>query len=422
MASAETTEERRELTPSLLRDREAAIVGSLLAISFLISGGICGLLVFQATPRWTVALAVLLLCALGCRFLVPVLGRRGLPVAPLLVIGVLNLFVLAPELALRAVDFRYASGSRFGYPDPAEFTRFVPDAELFWKRSPSARGVNSMGFRGAEPAVPKPANVFRILYLGDSCTEQGYPEIVQDLLNVAHLGERRRFESVPLAVSGYSSHQGRVLADRYGDAMDPDIVVIYFGWNDHWRAYGSVDSDKVVRVPNSSAALMVGRLYNGSRLLQATRRLVEGLVARPDQHPLETERVPAPEYERNLRTMLDVFSARGTPVVFITAPSSHETLGVPDHLVDIGQVPDKEFAVRIHSEYTDIVRAVSGDPGGILLDLEAELSELSDTALAEVFLEDGIHFTRFGLGLIAERVAAVVLEAVGSPAPADIGG
>ncbi len=73
-----------------------------------------------------------------------------------------------------------------------------------------------------------------------------------------------------LALSGYSSHQGRVLAELYGETLEPDLAVIYFGWNDHWRAYQTIDSQKVVTETRSVwasgfAAARGFRLGTGAR-------------------------------------------------------------------------------------------------------------------------------------------------------------
>src|SRR5262249_8163589 len=72
----------------------------------------------------------------------------------------------------------------------------------------------------------------RILFLGDSCTNagpEGYPDKVIALLAA------RSIPAEPLiaGVGGYSTYQG---LDFLRDLLryDPDAVVAYFGWNDHW--------------------------------------------------------------------------------------------------------------------------------------------------------------------------------------------
>ena len=119
----------------------------------------------------------------------------------------------------------------------------------FWEYRPGwvrrHRGVtyniNAHGLRG--PLVPfeKEPGERRILFLGDSCTQQGYPAEVATLLTETGGGEGPDFDSVTLAVAGYSSFQGRVIAERLAGGLEGDLALVYFGWNDHWLANGAPD-------------------------------------------------------------------------------------------------------------------------------------------------------------------------------------
>jgi len=179
------------------------------------------------------------------------LARRAAPVDWLLAVAALNLVLVVPELALRLADFRFESGIQFGYPRPERMLAFEPDPDLFWRLPPSDPEVNSLGFKGDEIAVPKPDGTFRILFLGDSCTFQGYPQRVADLL-AQRPDPRLRVEAVNLGVPGYSSHQGRIVAELYGEVFEPDLVFAAFGWNDHWLAYGAPDAPGASRRACSS--------------------------------------------------------------------------------------------------------------------------------------------------------------------------
>ncbi|MFC1570064.1 hypothetical protein ACFL4L_07495, partial [bacterium] len=89
-------------------------------------------------------------------------------------IAMLNLLFISPELILRDIKFRYESGIQFGHPRPTHFIHFITDDQLFWRLNPENNNVNSFGFPGKEIQIPKPDNTVRLLYLGDSCTQQGY--------------------------------------------------------------------------------------------------------------------------------------------------------------------------------------------------------------------------------------------------------
>jgi lysophospholipase L1-like esterase len=249
--------------------------------------------------------------------------------------------------------------------------------------------------------LPK-LNVYRILYLGDSCTQQGYPALVELFLNSRHALVGKRVESVSMAMSGYSSYQGRMVAELYGRRVQPNLVVVYFGWNDHWRAYGNVDAKKVVRGESP------GVFYRSSRLIQGLAWLGHVVKGGRKEQPLREVRVPVEQYRENLLAIESLFSRDGVPVIFITAPTSHYRLGVPDSLIRQDYVEDKQSAVRLHRQYSQIVREVAALSKAPLLDLEAEFTGIED--LRAVFLEDGVHFTPSGLALVGKELSDFVEE------------
>lgn len=333
------------------------------------------------------------------------LVRRGHSIDWVLAVAALNLFVVVPELGLRLGGFSYESGIQFGYPRPSKMIAFEPDAELFWRLPSSDPEVNSLGFPGPEVARPKPANTFRILFLGDSCTYQRYPRLVKTVL-LRRPEPELDVEVVNLGVPGYSSHQGRVIAETRADALDPDLVFVHYGWNDHWLAYGTIDAEKRVEAPTGLRATRPVRELSNLRLFQLGRKLRTMARSQETDLPLDRVRVPAAQYRENLRAIQRHFAARGVPVVFVTAPTSHHVLGVPAYLLEQGFAADVPSVVRVHREYIRMTRQVAGESGAGLFDLAAIFNEVGDPE--KYFLADGIHFTRPGLELIARRIARAV--------------
>jgi len=312
-----------------------------------------------------------------------------------------------PELVLRLVGFQHVSGVQFGWPTPEELLRFEPDERLFWKLPPEHESINSLGFPGPEIEIPKPEGTWRALFLGDSCTYCGYPRIVEKLLNRDGPPDGPRCEAVNLGIPGYTSHQGRLVTELHAARMQADLAFVYYGWNDHWIAYGSIDSEKVVRPPGQGPRSATLR-WAGERLrlVQGIRWLAERLGGGPV--PLESPRVPPAEYRRNLERIHEVLAGQGVPVVFITAPTSHYRLGVPEALLEQGVVASAEDCMRLHRQYNGIVREVAAGTGAGLLDLEADFNRLPE--LEALFRHDGIHPQGEGLRLVAERIAGYVAE------------
>jgi len=120
-------------------------------------------------------------------------------------------------------------------PDPFVLWRNASDADLEYK------GVrvrtNAFGLRGEPVSREKPPGVFRVLSLGESTTFGS--RIEQDATYSARLeaclDERfadRGAEVLNAGTPGWSLVQSRVWLERDGLAFDPDVVLLYHGYND----------------------------------------------------------------------------------------------------------------------------------------------------------------------------------------------
>ncbi|MDH3890128.1 MAG: hypothetical protein OEV49_03515 [candidate division Zixibacteria bacterium] len=118
-----------------------------------------------------------------------------------------------------------------------------PDPELLWRLKPDLNNqyirTNSSHTIGPEVAIPKPANTWRILILGDSSPlglglksyDHSFGVQLQRLLQDS-LGSDRRIELVNASVAGYSSEQLRRYLAMHGEILEPDVVILYCGNND----------------------------------------------------------------------------------------------------------------------------------------------------------------------------------------------
>ncbi len=330
-------------------------------------------------------------------------SKRGQTIDWFLSLACLNLFLLSPELILRQLDFHYEMGIQFGYPKLTSFKTFVPDEDLFWRLSSDISGVNALGFWGPEIEIPKSIGYCRMLILGDSVPRQGYPQLVAEYLN--QQASDYVVESASLAEGGYSSYQGQILADRYGQMLEPDLVIVSYGWNDHWQAYDNIDSQKTVKTYDSWPSYLMQRVYHHTRLLQGLRYLLTPWLGGTE--PLAQLRVPANEYQANLIYIGQRFSEQNVPVIFITPPSAHPTLGVPDYLIIQGFAANKANVLAFHQSYNHLVRHVARRQADwYLLDLERILATHPDRG--DIFMTDGIHLTPLGLETVAQTMAEFI--------------
>ena len=96
--------------------------------------------------------------------------------------------------------------------------------------------TNSLGFRSPETTRERPAEVFRILGVGDSFTFG--TGVRQEHTFLARLAERLeadqpgRFEVLNLGVMGYNTPQELALLEHVGPDLDPQLVVLCLFLND----------------------------------------------------------------------------------------------------------------------------------------------------------------------------------------------
>ena len=378
-----------------------AVVGSLTPPLL----GAYGLVAFLGSRYWPHAVAVTWYAFSICA-LTALAVRVGWRTNALLALAVFHLLILSPEIFLRLADFRHEPGIQFGYARTSKFLRLAIDKDLFWTLPPDRPGVNAQGFRTYALPRKQAPGLACIVVLGDSVPFLGYPEIVEALLNAR--GEAaRRYEVVNLSLAGYSSHQGRVLSQKYGDLLPADVVVIHYGWNDHWLARGSSDAEKTLVIDRSAAARMRSLIYRRIRLLQALRFVIGTGKATGEEAPAGL-RVPPERYRENLVFLGDFWTRRGARILLLTAPSSYARLGVPDYLVRDGYASDKTSAESLHRNFNQIVRSVAADHGWPMLDLAADFAALEPPLLEQIFTDDGIHPTPTGTVVVGVRIAAAI--------------
>ncbi|MBM3334700.1 SGNH/GDSL hydrolase family protein [Candidatus Sumerlaeota bacterium] len=284
---------------------------------------------------------------------------------------------------------------------------FQPDDLLFWSMKPGVwkdvRQVNDLGLLSPPVTIPKPANTFRVLCLGDSCTVMGptaYPVVLQRKLKALSTADKH-YDVINAGVYSYSSLQGlRLLRDRLGN-VQPDLVTVFYGWNDHYLTAGA--PDKMLRSRVEPTPQLV-RLLRTLRLFQMVQRVVSAtqiqmMAERPTQERL---RVAPEDYRRNVSEIADLARRRGARLIFLTAPTNHAPGRVPGFLIEYGMAESGLSLVERHRRYNQIVRDVAAAKEVDLLDLDALFDSLNKD---ELFIADGIHLTLRGRHLVGQLLA-----------------
>lgn len=285
--------------------------------------------------------------------------------------------------------------------------------ELIWSLTPGGRWdgmrINSLGFRDREVFAVKPGDTKRVIAMGDSCTAQGkppYSQILHQFLQTA-APTPESWHAFNTGVYGYSSLQGLRQFQLYVRDMCPDVVTLYYGWNDHWLHTKPDHLRMAVRLNTAHATLMTGlqklRLYG--LLARLTSR--SGMTESGQPGNIVSDKLMlrvAPEvYRATLETFVREIRDAGAVPILLTAPSRSLTSA----LVRSQSIRSVEEGNHLHSEYVAITREVAVSTGAHLLDLAAmmEAEEYDD-----LFTKDGIHFNQSGLEFIAQRIHEKLVE------------
>jgi lysophospholipase L1-like esterase len=196
----------------------------------------------------------------------PGTGRRG---RLALSVGAILVSLLALESGFRLYHAVVDARSRY---QPAD-----DPSVLFVGKPHFAPGVNALGFRDVEHAIPKPPGVYRILVLGDSVTAgygvefaDAYPRRLASLLRGR---EDQSYEVVNFGLSQYSTVQEVALFRERGSRMRPDLVVLAYVLNDPTRDGGINDYFERHRAPSLAAEWLTRRSKELLRVPEGVERI-----------------------------------------------------------------------------------------------------------------------------------------------------
>ncbi len=302
-----------------------------------------------------------------------------------------------------------------------------PDPELLYRLKPGTyfqgRLVNSLGFREREVNPQKTPGTRRVICMGDSITGQGLPGYSQYLHErlTNHPPTPQPWEAFHIGVHGYTALQGLRQFQTLGRRLEPDIVTLYFGWNDHWLS-AEADRQKM----GLEMRPLAGRVFEALRKKRFFQFFIWALspvqrLARREQGAGRVLRVPPEEYRSVLAAFVKEIRAAGAIPVIITAPRRSLTAGV------VGKEYIRSVAEgnALHDQYVEITRAVARTSQADLLDLAAIFA---GPECDGYFAPDGIHFDAYakedylaneigipqpGLARIAEEIHRKLREIAG---------
>jgi lysophospholipase L1-like esterase len=254
-------------------------------------------------------------------------------------IASLELFVSNPQQKMQVAN-ELQSGIFEG--DPLLLWRLKPNLDhAVWDFT--VLSTNAQSFRADYPIGAKPADTFRIVCLGDSVTfgyrvppvwpdkpkdyDPGwlpFPMLLEKELRNAN--PNRRIEVFPMAVPGYTTHQGLAWLRRDIEHLQPDIVIASFGWND--ASVSDVPDREAINTRWYPVAIR-WLIDHSQAFAHATR------WARSRNETAPVGRVPVPrvsetEYVSNFQSIVNLARDQGAAVVVIGAPYRDSTTNPPE--------------------------------------------------------------------------------------------
>jgi len=251
----------------------------------------------------------------------------------------LELFVATPQQQMQVAN-------------PQQSSIFEGDPLLLWRLKPNLDhaiwdftvvSTNAQHFRADYPIGAKPAGTFRIVCLGDSVTFgyrvppvwpdkpkdydpewQPFPMLLEKELRRAN--PNRQIEVFPMAVPGYTTHQGLAWLRRDIDYLQPDMVIASFGWND-----ASVsDAPDRQAIDTRWFPVTIRRLIDNSQAFAHATRWLRSRSARVAQASAPAPRVSEAEYINNFNEIVNLARSRHASVIVIGAPYRDSTTNPPE--------------------------------------------------------------------------------------------
>jgi len=299
-----------------------------------------------------------------------------------------------------------------GFADDREVAIFEGDPLLFWRLRPNLHDViwdftlvstNAEGLRYPDPVGPRPRPGLRVVTLGDSVTfgyrvpviwadrpeeydrsARPYPALLEERLRQAN--PEIPVAVIPLAVPGYSSHQGRLWLEREIARLQPDLVTACFGWND------------VALRGASDAAAMPGGWRAGLRGMTVSSQLLMRLS-------LLLRRPADPIARDTPRTSPEEFAAHHLAMSRLTRAAGGRFLAIGTVYRDATTFPEEADRVAAHRRALRDAMVASQVP---YLEIP-ELTEGRYPDNARLFGET-IHPNARGHALMAQEILAYLAD------------
>ncbi|MEQ1917714.1 MAG: SGNH/GDSL hydrolase family protein [Elusimicrobiota bacterium] len=238
--------------------------------------------------------------------------------------------------------------------------------------------INARGLRGPDSEQAD------VLFLGDSCT---FGVGVAEAEAFPGLISAKGVTAANAGVPGYNTTAALArLKSKDLLALKPRAVVLYFGWNDHWRAAATERTFTHLRP-------WAARLRTASVLLRFQESLWRADSFRGRLRLIP--QVPIEDFKANLEEMIALSRSAGAAAIIVTAASDPNQI-----FPSWAYGPDYN---RYHQRYLEAARAVAVKTGVVLVDFAALTERLPGEERTRLF-QGPVHLSLAGHQRLAREL------------------
>jgi lysophospholipase L1-like esterase len=270
--------------------------------------------------------------------------------------------------------------------------------------------INTLGFRGGELARRKRPGVVRIFCLGDSTTFGIWRQSAREMrANAPYPAALERLaradgydvEVVNAGVLGQTTNDGIVQLLTQILPLEPDVITLRFGNNDHAQALLNDVTPLATRWEYPIVHALPGLAWR-SEALRFVFHAYRGYVAR--HRPYPALRVPIGQFEENLHRFVTIARERDVRLAFVDFPYREIERGLsPDETLPNALQPARTLSElhASHDRYQAVVARVAARTGTPLV----RTLDAMRTAAEPTFTDyDLSHPNAAGYGVIARRL------------------
>ena len=247
-----------------------------------------------------------------------------------LIISVTVLVLLVLEVGIRIAD----KNGDFLPPGKPGWIKF--SSTLHYKIEPGYSGtiygapvgINSHGFRGPE-ILSKTKDEFRIVCLGNSCifgNDLRYEDTISSILDsVLNENSDKPVKVINAGVPGYSSYQGLIQLKEEIITLEPDLLLVAFGFNDRRTVPDDSWKDNEDFFRRDYHAQKKMEMFRKSSLIRYIFKIIKMDENIPviDGYNVRVEKF---EYKNNIEEIVRTSESYKIPVVLFSIPDNPKYL------------------------------------------------------------------------------------------------